>query len=398
MKMRRTFTLVMIIGLTLILCTPVALAARKKTIKQVVSQVQSFVTSRPSMLPCNTTFTQNLTVGSTGSDATKLQAYLWWRGFLAIKDFKIGTFTASTATALKLWQGVNGVIPADGYFGEGSRVIVNKDLACVTASAPTTPIASTTPPTETTTPSPTTETPTATTTIPITPTTSATTTIPTETTTATTTPTTPTTNQTVVDPEVSVRYHTDFNGTPWFDLENCAKDKLVNKSYYTYKCEAAAYFYVTVKTGATPITVLKNGGNVKYCRQTSVGEFSCYDGTSIVYPNATEQSVSATSRTAPYKILGKKDVTVKANSTVTFTVRGIVVTNTVPMDTYEARFTGLNYLDANKVKVTASQTATLPASSIGTFGSKSTSLAPTTQIGSVRAVLQSLLEVLRAQQ
>jgi sortase (surface protein transpeptidase) len=76
-------------------------------------------------------FTQNLTVGSNGSDVSALQNFLIAGGYLALAT-STGHFGSLTASALGAWQTSVGVSPATGYFGSISRGKIN---ASATANA-----------------------------------------------------------------------------------------------------------------------------------------------------------------------------------------------------------------------------------------------------------------------
>jgi len=78
-----------------------------------------------------TTFTRNLTVGSTGSDVKALQQFLNSHG-AQIAASGAGSpgsestyFGSLTKAALGKWQAANGVSPAAGYFGPVTRAKVN---------------------------------------------------------------------------------------------------------------------------------------------------------------------------------------------------------------------------------------------------------------------------------
>src|SRR3989344_9140435 len=62
------------------------------------------------------TFTQNLTVGSTGGDVTSLQQFLVGGGYLNMPiGVSYGYFGPLTKAAVAAWQAANGVAPAVGY-------------------------------------------------------------------------------------------------------------------------------------------------------------------------------------------------------------------------------------------------------------------------------------------
>lgn len=82
------------------------------------------------------TFTQNLTVGSHGSDVSALQKFLIAGGYLTIAT-STDYFGSLTAAALGAWQASVGISPATGYFGSISRGKMNA-TAVANASAATT--------------------------------------------------------------------------------------------------------------------------------------------------------------------------------------------------------------------------------------------------------------------
>ncbi|PIQ66669.1 MAG: hypothetical protein COV96_00270 [Candidatus Zambryskibacteria bacterium CG11_big_fil_rev_8_21_14_0_20_42_18] len=71
-------------------------------------------------------FTQNLTLGSRGTEVTALQQYLVAQGRLVIPaGVAFGYFGPLTKAALASWQAANGVLPAVGYWGPISRARYN---------------------------------------------------------------------------------------------------------------------------------------------------------------------------------------------------------------------------------------------------------------------------------
>lgn len=71
-----------------------------------------------------TTFTMDLTLGSTGSEVTALQNFLISKGH-SIAAGATGYFGAQTQAALAAFQAANGISPAAGYFGPITRAKVN---------------------------------------------------------------------------------------------------------------------------------------------------------------------------------------------------------------------------------------------------------------------------------
>ena len=89
----------------------------------------------------STTFTSNLTIGSTGSEVVALQDLLISRGHLVMPaGVSKGYFGPLTQQALAKMQAANGISPAVGYFGPITRNFVNS-LVVVTppTTTPTTP-------------------------------------------------------------------------------------------------------------------------------------------------------------------------------------------------------------------------------------------------------------------
>ena len=89
----------------------------------------------------STTFTSNLTIGSTGSEVVALQDLLISRGHLVMPaGVSKGYFGPLTQQALAKMQAANGISPAVGYFGPITRNFVNS-LVVVTppSTTPTTP-------------------------------------------------------------------------------------------------------------------------------------------------------------------------------------------------------------------------------------------------------------------
>lgn len=71
-----------------------------------------------------TTFSMDLTIGSTGADVTALQNWLIGKGF-SIPAGATGYFGTQTQAAVAAFQAANGIAPAVGYFGPITRAKVN---------------------------------------------------------------------------------------------------------------------------------------------------------------------------------------------------------------------------------------------------------------------------------
>jgi hypothetical protein len=70
-------------------------------------------------------FTSDLTVGSSGSQVSALQAFLIAQGDLTGVSAPTGYFGALTQKALAKYQAANGITPSVGYFGPKTRAFVN---------------------------------------------------------------------------------------------------------------------------------------------------------------------------------------------------------------------------------------------------------------------------------
>jgi len=87
-----------------------------------------------------TTFTTDLTVGSTGAQVTALQTFLVSKGFLTMPaGVAMGYFGSLTKSALAAYQASVGISPAVGYFGPITRAKVNA-LAVTPVTPGVTPV------------------------------------------------------------------------------------------------------------------------------------------------------------------------------------------------------------------------------------------------------------------
>lgn len=78
----------------------------------------------------NVAFTQDLTIGSTGSEVVALQQQLVAKGYLVMPaGTAYGYFGNLTKVALANWQAANGISPALGYFGPLSRAAISTSVA-----------------------------------------------------------------------------------------------------------------------------------------------------------------------------------------------------------------------------------------------------------------------------
>jgi sortase (surface protein transpeptidase) len=81
----------------------------------------------------NTSFTQDLTIGMSGSEVSALQQILITGGFLNI-SVPTGYFGTQTKTALGAWQVSMNISPSAGYFGLLSRGKINETAPLATAT------------------------------------------------------------------------------------------------------------------------------------------------------------------------------------------------------------------------------------------------------------------------
>lgn len=87
----------------------------------------------------STTFTQNLTIGSTGAEVTALQQMLVAQGRLVMPvGVAYGYFGPLTRAAVSSWQAANGVSPTAGYWGPISRGVANAAGVTTTTTTTTT--------------------------------------------------------------------------------------------------------------------------------------------------------------------------------------------------------------------------------------------------------------------
>ncbi|MEJ0053596.1 MAG: peptidoglycan-binding protein [bacterium] len=111
------------------------LQAQIATLMQTIAALQAQVNGSTTTTT-STTFTRDLTIGSTGADVTALQTWLIAKGF-AIPAGATGYFGAQTKAALAAWQAANGVSPAAGYFGPITRAKVASMSATTTTTTTT---------------------------------------------------------------------------------------------------------------------------------------------------------------------------------------------------------------------------------------------------------------------
>ncbi|MDP2642108.1 MAG: peptidoglycan-binding protein [bacterium] len=114
-------------GATLIFGSFVPMAGAA-TIAELQAQINALMAQLSSLqggsVSAGVTFTQNLTIGSTGSEVTALQNWLISKGF-SIPAGATGYFGSQTRAAVAAWQASANISPAVGYFGPISRGVVN---------------------------------------------------------------------------------------------------------------------------------------------------------------------------------------------------------------------------------------------------------------------------------
>ena len=109
----------------------VAAPASAVTIAELQAQIEALMAQLAALqggANANTsyTFTQNLTVGSTGADVTSLQQFLVGGGYLNMPTgVSYGYFGPLTKAAVASWQAAKGISPAVGYWGPISRAAAN---------------------------------------------------------------------------------------------------------------------------------------------------------------------------------------------------------------------------------------------------------------------------------
>lgn len=109
-----------------------AAPAGAATVAELQAQINALMAQLASLQGGSTTatagvsFSQNLTVGSTGSEVVALQQMLVAQGHLVMPaGVAYGYFGSMTKAAVAKWQAANGVSPAAGYWGPLSRAKAN---------------------------------------------------------------------------------------------------------------------------------------------------------------------------------------------------------------------------------------------------------------------------------
>ncbi len=123
-KNRKAKIAALTVGLTLALgfaASPAAAQTMAELQAQITALMAQLAALQGSSAP-SMTFTQNLTLGSTGSEVTALQQALVAGGHLVMPaGVAMGYFGPLTQAAVAKWQAANGVSPAAGYWGPISR-------------------------------------------------------------------------------------------------------------------------------------------------------------------------------------------------------------------------------------------------------------------------------------
>jgi hypothetical protein len=120
------FTMVLsMVGIPAAAQTTAELTAQINSLLAMIAQLQAQIAGGASA-GAATTFTKDLTVGSTGAEVTALQQFLVSKGFLTMPaGVAFGTFGPLTKAALAAYQTSAGISPAAGYFGPLTRAKVN---------------------------------------------------------------------------------------------------------------------------------------------------------------------------------------------------------------------------------------------------------------------------------
>lgn len=116
------------LGLVAMSFASFAPAAKAMTADEIAAQIAALQAQLAALSggssSAGTTFTMDLTLGSTGSEVTALQNFLISKGH-SIAAGATGYFGAQTQAALAAFQAANGISPAAGYFGPVTRAKVN---------------------------------------------------------------------------------------------------------------------------------------------------------------------------------------------------------------------------------------------------------------------------------
>jgi hypothetical protein len=123
-----------LVGASMVL-SMVAVPASAQTTAELTAQINSLLAMIAQLQAqiaggttggASTTFTSDLTLGSTGSQVSALQSWLVSKGFLTMPSgVAMGYFGGLTQAALARYQASVGISPAAGYFGPITRAKVN---------------------------------------------------------------------------------------------------------------------------------------------------------------------------------------------------------------------------------------------------------------------------------
>lgn len=135
------------IGLSLALVLGAAAPASAVTVAELQAQINALMAQLASLqgstVTTSTTYSTDLTIGSTGSDVTALQQMLVAQGHLVMPaGVAYGYFGSLTKAAVMKWQAANGV-SATGYFGPISRAKANSMVSTTTTTTNTTTLSTT---------------------------------------------------------------------------------------------------------------------------------------------------------------------------------------------------------------------------------------------------------------
>jgi hypothetical protein len=111
------------------------LAELQAQVQQLMAQLSQIQGGSTATLSCGP-FTQNLTLGQSGSDVTALQNFLIRNGF-TISAGATGYFGEQTRSAVSAFQSANGIMPTAGFFGPATRAKVN--ALCTAVPSPNVP-------------------------------------------------------------------------------------------------------------------------------------------------------------------------------------------------------------------------------------------------------------------
>lgn len=141
-----------VVGLAMVM-TVVAVPASAQTTAELTAQINALLAQIANLqaqiaggttTTTGTTFTKDLTIGSTGSEVTALQQWLVTKGYLTMPaGVAYGYFGPLTKTALAKYQAEAGISPAAGYFGPITRAKLNAMGGTTTTTGGTTTTGST---------------------------------------------------------------------------------------------------------------------------------------------------------------------------------------------------------------------------------------------------------------